>query len=68
MRAYFESDKITKHWLYQNLHGASEYANKAFEFVIEKWTTDVESLSAKQFQWLSTILEDCVERRINAAR
>lgn len=59
----FEADKITKDFL-NLMADESSYWQGAASFVLEKWDTDADRLSPKQGKWLTSILEDCVEKRI----
>lgn len=63
----FEAEKIDKDFL-NDLSDESKYWEGAVSFVLEKWTTDADRLSPKQGKWLTSILEDCVERRIEGKR
>lgn len=46
----------------ENMSGS--YWEKCDSFVRENWDRDMDSLSEKQFRWLSSIRDDLAEKRI----
>lgn len=58
----FESEKLDKDFIENNF--SSPYWESANKFVQDNWGRDVSALTAKQNNWLSRVLDDCVERRI----
>jgi endo-1,4-beta-D-glucanase Y len=64
VRELFDQEAIDLEWLTDNLEGQDTYSNNAFNFISENWDRDVDNLSAKQGAWLTKILDDCVEKRI----
>lgn len=58
----FEQEKIDRDFIDDNFDGG--YWDSCGKFVKDKWTTDIETLSPKQGAWLTKILDDCVEKRI----
>lgn len=59
----FSSEKIDKDFMLEQ-SDISSYWNSCYVFVTENWARDIENLSAKQGAWLTKILDDCVEKRI----
>lgn len=59
---YFQNEKIDLDFIEQKFEGS--YWESALKFVTEKWETDLTELSEKQGSWISKILDDCVEKRI----
>lgn len=59
----FLGDKVTKDLL-ESRQGESDYWDKAVEFVLDNWTTEITELSEKQINWAHKIMEDMVEWRI----
>ena len=45
-------------------HFDSKYWEGCSKFVNENWTADIDEMSPKQGAWLTKILDDCVEKRI----
>lgn len=62
---YFGTEKITLSKLHEiaDVKGSSYWAS-CVEFVSDIWTSNIDGLSKKQNEWLSRILEDCVEYKI----
>jgi len=60
----FEKERIDKDFLYEKMQGRSDYWDGAVDFIVEKWSSEIESMSNKQAAWLTSILDDCVEKRI----
>jgi hypothetical protein len=42
----------------------SDYHNTSANFIYANWCRDVETLSVRQAAWLTKILEDMIEKRI----
>lgn len=59
----FLEEKITKEILAE-MQDISSYWEGAVDFVLSVWDRDVDSLTSRQGRWLNSILDDCVERRI----
>ena len=59
----FLAEKIDKNFL-SEMQDVSKYWEGAVDFVFSVWDRDVETLSPRQGKWLSSILDDCVEKRI----
>lgn len=62
VKELFEAEKIDQDFIETKMDGP--YWEKAHDFVIQNWTREIESLSEKQATWLTKILDDCVEKRI----
>jgi len=45
-------------------HFDGSYWESVYNFLNDNWKADIDSLSAKQGAWLTKILDDCVEKRI----
>ena len=58
----FKKEHLSISFIDENFDGP--YWEKVSNFVIDNWTRDINSLSEKQAAWLTRILDDCVERRI----
>jgi hypothetical protein len=63
VQEFFESEKIDLEMLDER-YGESDYWNSCFDFVEERWSTEIQNLSQKQAAWLSRIQEDMIEYRI----
>jgi len=63
VQEFFEAEKIDLEMLDER-YGESDYWNSCFDFVEEKWSTEIQNLSQKQAAWLSRIQEDMIEYRI----
>lgn len=64
VRELFLNEKIDKDWLITNMTGISSYYENTYSFLMENWDRDIEALSPKQGAWLTNILDDAVEKRI----
>ncbi len=58
----FTSELIEIEFIEAKFEGG--YWENCFNFVNDYWHRSVDSLSIKQRTWLSKILDDCVEKRI----
>ena len=58
----FEAEKIDKDFMSENFD--SDYWLKCGNFVLEHWKVEIDFLTPKQGAWLTKILDDCVEKRI----
>jgi hypothetical protein len=63
----FEAEKIDNpDFILHNFDGS--YWESCWNFVDDNWDKEIESMSLKQAAWLTKILDDCVEKRINGSR
>jgi len=58
----FNAEKIERKFIGDNFD--SSYWDSCDKFVGDNWSRDIESMSLKQGAWLTKILDDCVEKRI----
>jgi undecaprenyl pyrophosphate synthase len=63
----FEQEKIDLDFI-EEMEDLSAYWQTCVNFVTENWRRRVDGLSAKQGAWLTKILDDCVEKRIEGKR
>jgi hypothetical protein len=64
----FEAEQISNDWLWDNMSEQSSYWQSCVSFVNDNWNKEIETMSAKQGAWLTKILDDCVEKRIEGGR
>lgn len=62
VKELFEAEKIELGFIERKFDGS--YWESASDFIEKNWTREIESLSEKQATWLTKILDDCVEKRI----
>ncbi|MCB0420656.1 MAG: hypothetical protein KDD61_06655 [Bdellovibrionales bacterium] len=58
----FEKEHIDSDFIERKFDGS--YWESCAKFINENWNREIESMSAKQAAWLTRILYDCVEKRI----
>jgi len=58
----FEAEKIDSDFIEAKFDGS--YWESCNNFISENWNREIESMSEKQCSWLTKILDDCVEKRI----
>ena len=58
----FEAEKIDTDFMELKFEGS--YWESCSNFVSENWNREIETMSEKQASWLTKILDDCVEKRI----
>lgn len=63
---YFEAEKIDLQFIDDNFDWCdrADYWSRAYEFLETNWGRDIGTLSQSQYNWLSRILDDCIEKRI----
>lgn len=59
----FEAEKIDRDFLWDRFDDEPYWAS-AKNFIDKEWERDIESMTPKQAAWVSRILEDAVEKRI----
>ena len=59
----FEKEKIDRDFMWDRFDDEPYWA-KAKSFIEDNWNTNIESMSLKQGAWVTKILDDCVEKRI----
>lgn len=59
----FAEEKIDIDFLWENFDD-EPYWVKCKNFIEEKWEEEIEDLSPKQAAWVTRILDDCIEKRI----
>lgn len=64
VRELFESEKLDIDFIERKFDGP--YWESANNFVTDNWDKDIEFLSDKQSSWLTRIVDDCVEKRIES--
>lgn len=62
VKQLFEKEKIELEFI--NDHFEGDYWNNCADFVDDNWNNEIDNLSIKQGTWLTKILDDCVEKRI----
>lgn len=65
VKELFAKEKIDLTFV-EDMEDLSSYWQSCVNFVTEHWTRPVVTLSEKQSAWLTKILDDCVERRIES--
>ena len=63
VKELFEAEKIDVTFI-SEVMSDSPYWQSCEKFVAEKWNSEIEAMSLKQGAWLTKILDDCVEKRI----
>ena len=58
----FNAEKIDTDFIESKFQGG--YWESCNNFVSENWEKEIEQMSPKQATWLTKILDDCVEKRI----
>lgn len=58
----FEAEKIDLDFIENKFDGS--YWENCYNFVNDYWNVDIDNLSIKQGSWLTKILDDCTEKRI----
>lgn len=58
----FEKESINEDFVEKKFEGS--YWESCNDFLQKNWTRDINTLSEKQGSWLTKILDDCVEKRI----
>lgn len=61
----FEAEKIDEHYIAKRMRDDSSYWLSCEKFVADNWNREIKTLSLKQGAWLTRILDDCVEKRID---
>lgn len=62
VKELFEAEKIDKDFISHNFDG--KYWESVQDFLYQNWEKDIDRFTPKQGAWLTKILDDCVERRI----
>ena len=62
VKELFEAEQIDVDFIEIKFDGP--YWESCDNFVQTNWNRDIEQLSAKQASWLTKILDDCVEKRL----
>lgn len=63
VRDMFEEEKIAKNFIANKLED-TEYFKKSQLFINQSWNKDFDSLTKKQQNWVTRLLDDCIEKRI----
>lgn len=59
----FKEEKIEKSFITNKLDD-TEYFKKSQLFINQSWNKDFDSLTKKQQNWVTRLLDDCIEKRI----
>jgi len=62
VESYFGFEKIDIDFISENFEG--EYWDACDNFIRSNWSRDMDTMSEKQINWLTRILKNCIEKRI----
>ena len=62
VKELFEAESVDNEFIERKFDGP--YWESCSAFVSTNWDREIETLSEKQASWLTKILDDCVEKRI----